>query len=68
MSDVVNLRRFRKRRQRAEKERAAEANRISHGRTRAERSLTTALNDAERRRHEAGRIDRTSSPDEPDAE
>ncbi|OCP17651.1 MULTISPECIES: DUF4169 family protein [unclassified Ensifer] len=42
--DVVNLRQFRKRNARAEKEKQAEQNRISFGRTKAEKSLTDALN------------------------
>jgi hypothetical protein len=37
MTTVVNLRIARKRRQRAEKERAAAANRAVHGRTKAEK-------------------------------
>ena len=45
MADVVNLRQFRKRAERAEKEKTAEQNRLAHGRTKAEKSLTKALND-----------------------
>jgi hypothetical protein len=45
MGDVVNLRQFKKTKARSEKEKHAEQNRISHGRTKAEKSLTTALND-----------------------
>ncbi len=69
MPDPVNLRRFRKSRQRAEKERQAEQNRIAHGRTREERRLTSALNENETRRHEAGRIEKPQDlekPQEPD--
>ncbi len=43
--DVVNLRQFRKQKVRADKDRQAEQNRISFGRTKAEKSLTRALND-----------------------
>lgn len=65
MADPVNLRQFRKRKRRSEKEREAEENRILHGRTLAERKLTAALNESERRRHEAGRIEKaTKRPDE----
>jgi hypothetical protein len=42
MADVVNLRRVRKARQRAEKETAAAENRARFGRTRAERDKATA--------------------------
>ena len=43
--DVVNLRQFRKAKARTDKERQAEQNRISHGRTKAEKDLTRKLND-----------------------
>ncbi|WDZ75228.1 DUF4169 family protein [Ensifer adhaerens] len=55
--DVVNLRQFRKRRERTEKERQAEQNRISFGRTKAEKSLTKALNDKAETRLDQGRIE-----------
>jgi hypothetical protein len=42
MTDVVNLNQFRKNKRRAEKKRAAEANRVRFGRTRAEREATDA--------------------------
>ncbi len=41
--DIINLRQYRKRKSREEKEKAAEANRIEHGRTKAEKKLTDAL-------------------------
>ena len=43
--DVVNLRQFRKQKARTEKDKAADQNRISFGRTKAEKQLTKALND-----------------------
>ncbi len=43
--DVVNLRQFRKQKVRTEKDKAAEQNRISFGRTKAEKQLTKTLND-----------------------
>lgn len=55
--DLVNLRQFRKRQQRAEKEKQAEQNRISFGRTKVEKSLTQALNDRADRRLDQGRIE-----------
>lgn len=49
MADIVNLRQARKRKARADAARLADANRILHGRTKAERAATRA----ERDRHEA---------------
>lgn len=57
-ADVVNLRQFRKAKARSEREAVAEQNRISHGRTKAEKSLTKTLNDKAARQHEQGRIER----------
>lgn len=45
MGDVVNLRQFKKAKARSEKEKSAEQNRLSHGRTKAEKSLTSAINE-----------------------
>ncbi len=59
--DVVNLRQFRKQKARSEKERQAEQNRLNFGRTKAEKTLTDALNDKARRTLDQGRIER---PDE----
>lgn len=42
MTDIVNLNQFRKNQRRAEKKRAAEANRARFGRTKAEREATDA--------------------------
>jgi len=43
--DVVNLRQFRKHKARSDKDRQAEQNRVAFGRTKAEKSLTRALNE-----------------------
>jgi len=43
--DVVNLRQFRKQKARSEKEKQAEQNRLTFGRTKAEKNLTSALNE-----------------------
>lgn len=43
-ADVVNLRQFRKVKARSEKEKQAEQNRLTFGRTKAEKNLTAALN------------------------
>lgn len=56
-ADVVNLRQFRKAKARSERESEAEQNRIAHGRTKAEKSLTQAKNDMAKRQHEQGRIE-----------
>jgi hypothetical protein len=45
-AEIVNLRRVRKDRARAEDKHAAEANRVAFGRTRAEKSVTKATKDA----------------------
>lgn len=57
MADVVNLRQFRKRAERAEREKVAEQNRLSHGRTKAEKSLTKALNEQAEKRLDQSRRD-----------
>ena len=57
-ADVVNLRQFRKKNARVEKERQAEENRILFGRTKTEKQLTKALNEQDARKHAAGRIER----------
>lgn len=45
-AEIVNLRRVRKDKARAEEKRAAEANRAAFGRTKAEKSVTKAKRDA----------------------
>jgi hypothetical protein len=57
-ADIVNLRQFRKAKVRSEREAVAEQNRISHGRTKAEKSLTRALNEKDARQHEQGRLEK----------
>lgn len=49
MADVINLRQARKARKRAESESRAEANRLKHGRTTADKRLA----DLTRQKHEA---------------
>jgi hypothetical protein len=53
MGDVLSLKLHRKRKARAEKEADAEQNRITFGRSRAEKELTEALNAKARKDHEA---------------
>jgi hypothetical protein len=57
-ADLVNLKQFRKRQARAEKERLAEQNRITFGRTKAERELTEKLNEKAGKALDGGRIER----------
>ena len=69
--DVLNLRQFRKQKARADKEKSADQNRISFGRTKAEKTLTHRLNEQADRRLDQGQRDVTSkveavSPVEPD--
>ncbi|MCQ2003795.1 DUF4169 family protein [Rhizobium sp. NRK18] len=54
-AEIVNLRMARKQKTRQEKEKTAEQNRISFGRTKAEKELTTARNMLERKRLDEGR-------------
>jgi len=56
-AEIVNLRQFRKKQARSEKERQAEQNRISFGRTKAEKLLTRSLNDKADNAHRDGRIE-----------
>jgi hypothetical protein len=42
MTEVVNLRSFRKRKERAEKETVAQVNRAAYGRTKSEKELSKA--------------------------
>jgi len=44
-AEIVNLRQFRKAKERREKEKEAEQNRLTFGRTKADKSLTKARND-----------------------
>ena len=56
-AEIVNLRQFRKQQARSEKETQAEQNRISHGRTKAEKQLTRALNEKAEKALDQGRIE-----------
>lgn len=56
--DVVNLRQFRKQKARSEKEKQADQNRITFGRTKAEKSLTRTLNEKAEKTLDQGRIER----------
>lgn len=56
--DVVNLRQFRKQKARSDKDKQAEQNRLSFGRTKSEKSLTAALSDKAKRQLDQGKLDR----------
>ena len=56
--DIVNLRQFRKQKTRSEKEKQAEQNRLTFGRTKAEKNLTSALNDKAIRALDQGKLDK----------
>jgi hypothetical protein len=58
MGDVINLRQFRKFKARAEKEKSAEQNRISFGRTKVEKELTRARNEKAEKSLDQGRIEK----------
>jgi hypothetical protein len=64
-AEIVNLRQFRKQQARSDKEKQAEQNRISFGRTKVEKQLTKALNDKAEKSHEQGHIE-PPKPDEPE--
>lgn len=57
-ADVINLRQARKRVERAEKERQADQNRLTFGRTKAEKNLTRALNEKAEKSLDQGRLER----------
>ena len=63
MADIVNLRMARKRKERAQKESDAAANRTLHGRPKAERRLAEALKDKAEAAHEAHRRERPGQDD-----
>lgn len=56
--DVVNLRQFRKDKRRFEKEKQAEQNRITFGRSKQEKSLTEALNRKSEETLDQGRLEK----------
>ncbi|MFK0163354.1 DUF4169 family protein [Rhizobium sp. NPDC090279] len=62
-AEIVNLRQFRKKQARSDKEKQAEQNRIAFGRTKAEKNLTTALNEKTAKAHDAGRIETEKTED-----
>lgn len=68
-ADVINLRQARKRKQRAERDRQAEDNRIAFGRTKTEKSLTRATRELEISRIDAHKRESTDGqPSREDAD
>ena len=62
MAEIINLRQARKNKARADKEARAAENRISFGRTKAEKTLSKAEQDLAKSRHEAHRRDSDETP------
>lgn len=62
-AEIVNLRMARKAKNRSEKERQAEQNRISFGRTKQEKSLTKALNEKASKQLDQGRLEKKDEAD-----
>ncbi|MGE7368263.1 DUF4169 family protein [Neorhizobium sp. NPDC001467] len=58
MADIVNLRQVRKNKARAEKQSQADQNRLTFGRTKAEKTLTKALNEKAERALDQKKLDR----------
>lgn len=58
MGDVVNLNRFRKKKQREDKAKQAEINRVKHGRTQAQKDRERADQERATRLLEGKRLDR----------
>lgn len=64
MSEVVNLRRFRKQKTRDEAAKTAQANRVAFGLSKAEREKAALQNELDQKRVEGHRMERTPSPDD----
>ena len=67
-AEIINLRRVRKLRTRAAKEAAATENRAKFGRSRHERSIATAAENVERRKHEGHQLVPTAGDGVDDAQ
>lgn len=63
MSEVVNLRRFRKQKIRDEAEKTAQANRLAFGLSKAEREKAALQNELDQKRVDGHRMARTPPPD-----
>ena len=56
-AEIVNLKQFKKQKARADKEKQAEQNRISFGRSKAEKNLTHARNDKAQKELDAKKLE-----------
>lgn len=56
-AEIVNLKQFRKKQARSEKEKAAEQNRITFGRTKGEKELTKKRNELAEKKLDQGHIE-----------
>ncbi|MQX24861.1 DUF4169 family protein [Sinorhizobium meliloti] len=66
--DVINLRQFRKRQARTEHEKQAEQNRVTFGRSKAEKTLTKVLNEKAAKKLDQGRFDQAGGETSVDRE
>lgn len=64
MSDIVNLRQFKKQKARAEKEKQADQNRVLFGRTKSEKSVAQAEMTKAQRFLDQNRLEKSDTPDE----
>jgi hypothetical protein len=60
-AEIVNLKQVRKQQARSDKEKQAEQNRISFGRSKSEKRLTTKLNDKAAKALDDGHIEKPAS-------
>lgn len=63
-AEIINLRQARKNIARVEKEKQAEQNRLTFGRTKVEKSLTRALNEKANKALDQGRLEQKDPADE----
>ena len=64
MSDIVNLRQFKKQKARAEKEKQADQNRVLFGQTKSEKSFAQAEMTKAQRFLDQNRLEKSDTPDE----
>lgn len=63
MAEIINFRRAKKAKARADKDREAEQNRITHGRTKAEKAEAKRLQDEAQRNVDQHRLDNETKDD-----
>jgi hypothetical protein len=62
MAEIINLRQARKQKARTDKEARADQNRVTFGRTKAEKTLTKAEQEMDQRRLDAHKRDDSETP------